>query len=644
MLLTVAVIAAPAAFAQTPGDDEDASASEQRRNERVRGEADAPAASAEAASAPERTETATTRLDAVKDGAYALELRGPRRVRELLARHLDLARFRTQTDIAPVELGRLMAATPAEVRALLEPEGWFEARVDVQRVPAPEGGGVPTIRVEVDPGPPVLVGRLDFQLRGPWSAALDDNDPESERLARRWARLQRGWALPSGRVFTQSGWSDAKNALLIASRSRGYANARYADTLADIDVPKRRADLSVALDSGPLYRLGEVRVEGLQRTPASAALNLRPFELGSVYTEGALLDYQEALQKVGLYEGIAVELDLDAPDPANAVVIARLREAQAQNASFSVGFSSNTGPRFGVEHTHRRFFGRDLVASSKLRFGRDERTASFDLLTYPKEGGVRDLAGVSYEYLDAGGALTVTQRARIGRQRETQRIDRLVTFEYLQTRLETATRSGTDRALWGNVAWSHRDVNNLSFPTRGLIVGAQAGGGAARDADGEQGPFARLQLGATWYRPLVAGWLGQFRGEVAQVVKKETQGVPDALLFRAGGDDSVRGYGYRTLGPVRDGAVVGGPVLATASVEAMHRFTDARGSRWRDWYYAAFVDAGNAADDWNELDPALGYGVGVRWRSPIGPLRVDLAYGERVRSVRLHISVGVSFR
>jgi translocation and assembly module TamA len=131
----------------------------------------------------------------------------------------------------------------------------------------------------------------------------------------------------------------------------------------------------------------------------------------------------------------------------------------------------------------------------------------------------------------------------------------------------------------------------------------------------------------------------QLRGEAGQVFKRDSLGVPDSLLFRAGGDDSVRGYGYRTLGPVRDGAVVGGPVMATASAELMWPLSD----RLRDWYGAVFVDMGNAANTWRGFDLARGYGAGVRWRSPIGPLKADVAYGEATGKVRVHLSVGVSF-
>ncbi|WP_428425426.1 autotransporter assembly complex protein TamA [Methylibium sp.] len=583
-------------------------------------------------------DTGVTTLEAGANAAYRLEVRAPNPLRTLLVRHLDLARFREQADISVVEVGRLIAAAPDQTRSLLEPEGYFNARVEVKRDDDP-AGGPPTVRLRVDPGTPARVGRVQLEIQGPFGDAMNAGDKE---LNTRWQRLTARWPLKTGAPFSQSAWTAAKNTLLANLRTRGYANASLSGTGAEVDAPNNRVRLFVVVDSGPLYRIGEVRVEGLERTPQEAALNVLPFEIGSTYTEKKLLDYQEALQKSGLYEGVAVELDQSPEGADHAIVYAKLRENKVQNATLSVGYSSNTGPRVGIEHTHRRVFGHDLVATTKLKIGRDERTASFDLLTYPQPGGYRNLLGLSADYLDAGGALTQTQRVRVGRTRDSERVDRLYYLEYNRTTLETATARSTDRALLANYEWVHRDVNNLVFPTRGLILSAQGGAGVAYDSDNDRGPFSRLYLQAVWYQQLPGGWLGQLRGEVGQVLKKDSLGIPDSLLFRAGGDDSVRGYGYRTLGPVRDGAVVGGPVLATGSLELAHRLSNSS-PNWRNWYGAVFVDAGNAAQTWDDYDPAIGYGVGVRWRSPIGPLRIDLAYGQQVKAARLHISVGVTF-
>jgi len=112
-----------------------------------------------------------------------------------------------------------------------------------------------------------------------------------------------------------------------------------------------------------------------------------------------------------------------------------------------------------------------------------------------------------------------------------------------------------------------------------------------------------------------------------------------ARLFRAGGDDSVRGYGYRTLGPVVSDVVTSGRTLLTGSLEVARPISP----KYPAFWWAAFIDAGNAADRWRDLHPVVGYGVGLRWRSPVGPLRVDLAYGQEVRQFRVHFSVGIAF-
>ena len=577
-----------------------------------------------------------TTLEAGANRAYRLEVRAPGPLRALLVQHLDLARFREQPDISAVEIGRLVAAAPAQVRALLETEGYFKPEVEVRRVEGDGEATPPTVTVRVVPGPQARIGRLQIEMQGPFAASMDAGD---QALRRRWQRLQARWSLPSGAPFSQKAWTAAKNELLASLRSRGYANASFTGTGAQVDAQTNRVRLFLVLDSGPLYRIGEIRIEGLERTPESAARNVAPFKRGEVYTEKMLLDYQEALQKAGLYDGVAVELDPDPERADQAAVIARLREAPLQSATTSIGYSSNVGPRVGLEYTHRRPFGRDVVASTKLQVARDEKSASLDLATYPDPDGRRNLLSLSAGRLDAGGAPTETQRIRLGRQRDTERLDRLYYLELNRTTVETDERQETSTALFANYEWVRRDVNNVVFPTRGFIWSAQGGAGYAVDSERDHGPFLRLYLQGSWYRALGGRWFSLLRGEAAEVFRQGGLQVPDSLLFRAGGDTSVRGYGHRTLGPVRDGEVVGGAVMATGTAELMRRLSD----RWRDWYLAGFVDAGNAADRWQDIDPAFGYGVGVRWRSPVGPLRVDVAYGERERSARLHLSVGVSF-
>ena len=142
----------------------------------------------------------------------------------------------------------------------------------------------------------------------------------------------------------------------------------------------------------------------------------------------------------------------------------------------------------------------------------------------------------------------------------------------------------------------------------------------------------------TGYRPLGGLWNLQWRLEAGEVFAKSDVTIPDTLLFRAGGQDSVRGYGYRTLGPEVNGVVTSGRMLFTSSVEFARPFSSQIPALWG----AVFIDAGNASNSWNDMRPAIGVGPGIRWRSPVGALRVDLAYGVDDRKWRLEVSLGIA--
>ena len=126
------------------------------------------------------------------------------------------------------------------------------------------------------------------------------------------------------------------------------------------------------------------------------------------------------------------------------------------------------------------------------------------------------------------------------------------------------------------------------------------------------------------------------RGEVGFTAAPSRDGIPQDYLFRAGGSNSVRGYAYQSLGVQEGSATLGGRYLLTLSAEYTHWF-DAR------WGVATFFDAGQAGDDHEVFKLAPGYGMGARWKSPAGPLAVDLAWGQLDKQLRVHFSLAVPF-
>ncbi len=581
----------------------------------------------------------------LEQAEYRVEVQAPAALRALLTTYLDLARFQNAPateGITAAELERLVRAAPAQARSLLETAGYFSADVRVERGPT-QGAAVPLVSVIVEPGPQASVAAFALDVHG----ALDDAARRGDAAAvQELATLRRQWPLQPGNAFRQSTWTDAKNSTIAQLRSRGYAAASWSETHARVDAPDNSVALAVTIDSGPLFLIGEIRIEGLQRYDAEAVRKLATFQPGTPYTEKTLLDFQERVQKVGLFEGAAVELDANPETASAAPVLVKLKELPLQQATAGVGYSANTGPRLTLEHTQRRVFGSRWVAKNKFELGSDLKFWEGELISHPLDGLYRNLVAGAATRLRSANQLLNSWSARVGRTQDTPRIERLYFFELTQGRLEGELIGNSASAAWYNYHWVYRDIDSVLLPTRGLTTSAQAAAGYAQGSqtllgatESARGPFARLYVRMAWYRPLGNSWYATLRGEAGQVFSNSVIGIPETLLFRAGGDDSVRGYAYRTLGPTTAGVVSSGRTLLTASAEIARPISP----RFPAFWWATFVDAGNAADRVSELRPALGYGVGVRWRSPVGPLRVDLAYGQETRKVRAHLSIGIAF-
>ena len=233
----------------------------------------------------------------------------------------------------------------------------------------------------------------------------------------------------------------------------------------------------------------------------------------------------------------------------------------------------------------------------------------------------------------------LSQRLRAGRAQDTRQIEQLAFVEVERAVRSTVSSRTSTFALSTNYHVVLRNLDSVLLPTQGYTLALQGGIGRSHGNASASGWFTRAYGRLTGYRPLGQSWYGQARIELGQVFLPSGVAAPDSQLFRAGGDDSVRGYGYRSLGPLNNGVVGSGPTLLTGSVEVARPFLASMPSLWG----ALFIDAGRASADLGSLKPAWGYGAGVRWRSPVGPLRMDLAWGQEVRKLRLHFSVGIAF-
>jgi translocation and assembly module TamA len=568
---------------------------------------------------------------------YRLEVQAPLPLRDMLSQHLDLARFRdapAREGLTSAELDRLVAQAPEQARALLATQGYFNPLVAVDRLP-PDAAGLPLVRVAVQTGPRTTVQGVQLEFQGDLRQRADAGQPDARALLR---RLDAEWPLKPGEPFGQEAWTDAKNTTLGRLHAGGYPTAVWSATDAAVSRRDNTAALSATAQSGPLFHFGELRIEGLRRYDERVVRNVAPFSPGTPYTEQRLIDLQERLVRTGLFEGAVAEIDTNPQRAAAAPVTVRVQEQPLQKLTLGLGASTDTGVRGSLEHVHRQPFGLRWTTLNKLELGPQRKALTFDYRSYPKSGFRRNLIAGEVERWRGTDEDRDSLRLRLGRAWEDPRLERQVYAEYDNAIVRKPTDSRA-QSLTANVSVNRRDVDSLLLPTKGRAVLLQGAAGYARSSTAESGPVARAYGRVMVFRPLPNQWHATARVEVGQVFARRSVGVPDTLLFRAGGDESVRGYDYRSLGPKVDGVVTSGRSLFTASAEIARPVSQRLPQLWG----AAFVDAGDAAERFSDLHPKVGVGVGVRYRSPVGPLKFDVAYGVDDRKVRVHLSAGMSF-
>lgn len=555
---------------------------------------------------------------------YRLVVDGPNPPANAIRAGLDLARWQTDDEMTPELLELLAREGSSQAREIAAVEGFYDAKVEVtiDRKATPF---VVTVRVE--PGPPVRVSDVRVGVSG---AAM--NDVPLGTLAIKEARD--GWSLRLGETFRQAEWIDAKERAVRTLRRGPYAAARIAHSEARVIPDRQAAELDVEIDSGPRFSIGALEVRGLKRYPTSLVENFNIARRGEPYTEAVMDAYVRRLAASGYFASVQATIDTEAADPDDATV--RVSVIEAPTHRFEGALSYSTDTQFGTRasYTNVNVDGRALQMRVDGRFEIKQQLAKLAFTWPPTASKWLDSVSVGYQRTDFQNNEETGAGVDFQRRGVDERAHRIYRAALLYDRQAPAGASPSSaHAAYLEAGYVVRRVDDLLSPTRGFMADVRAGGGIPGVST--EGFGRVVAQAAAWY-PVDRDTQLAFRAEAGAVLASSREGIPAVLLFRTGGDTTVRGYEYQSLGVPLGDAIVGGRYYAIASVEAI---------RWinETWGVAAFVDAGNAADSLHDLDVAVGYGLGARVRTPIGPFRLDVAYGEAVRKWRLHFSVGLTF-
>ena len=577
-----------------------------------------------------------------KRDAFTVDVRGPEAVRDYLRLHLEIQRYRELDDLGATEISRLMVAAEANARELLGTLGYFTPTLTLELNETPQGEKAPReIVINVSPGELTKVSNVQISYAGP---IADDPAAESQRDTIRTA-----WVLRAGQPFTQQAWDDAKTTALRSLTARRFPTGSIAISRAEVDADRSEARLSVTYQSGPAYKFGPLVLRGIQRYDPDGARRIARLPSGQDYDQQKLLDAQQRLASSGYYDSVFLTLDTDSGNPLAAPVIAQLREAPLQKVVLGVGFTTDNGPRLSIDHIHNQVPLLGWRAVSRLSVDNDIKSLSTELKAIPDDHGWRWFAGAELKSEQSGSYVVDSGRLRGGRSKSGDHIDRsyFLQYDYAQNRGINAPPSAS--AVTANWGWTGRYFDDNSAPSRGYGLALEVAAGYT--LTGEQVPFTRtyarwlgvLPLGSAEDKELRARRSRlQLRVEAGAVSAKDSAQIPSTLMFLTGGDTTVRGYSYKQIGTVRaDGTTVAGRYLGVASVEWQRPFV--YNNKLTEWESVVFVDAGAVADKPGELKPKVGVGVGARWRSPVGPVQADLAYGVDSKKFRLHLRLGFTF-
>lgn len=543
------------------------------------------------------------------------------RIEALLKAHLTIHEALDNPRLDQAEWLRLIQKTPQDAQGLLATEGYFSPDIRLETSTQNEAVFVITLNTRT------TVSETNLTFKGEVSNATTDQPPSVESL-------QQSWRLPDGKPFTQQAWSEAKGSILTTLLSERYPNAKLEKSQAIIDPNTHQAALSLTFDSGKSVRLGKLQIKGLNHYPPALVNNINPIKPGDVYQQSTLLQFQSTLQETGKFNRVSVSAATQTlSEDGLADVIVDVQEREQKSVSIGVGGSTNTGARVVLNYTDRNLFQRGLLWDTSLRLEQRLQAATSNIAFMTDAKGYRDSINNSVVRTNVEGQITTAINNGVKRTWGNRSFEQFVganlLYEFLTIDGESTEFNKAATFAYG---LNLRKLDNDLIPTKGVIFSSQFQvAPIERLSDGR---FLQSQAKLQGFYPL--GEKTQFLGRLEVGLVSGSMSVPATYLFRAGGDQSVRGYAFQSLGIKEGDAILGGRVLLTGSTEIVQWLTSS-------WGAAAFVDFGNAANDWRDYEPAYGYGLGVRWRSPVGPVGADIAYGEETKDYRLHFNLGVSF-
>jgi translocation and assembly module TamA len=513
------------------------------------------------------------------------------------------------------------------IRDALGTQGYFSPsiqRMVDDTIPEDEA---PPLNITIAPGVQSKVISVDIEF---------DGEINKDEFTARRERLKTLWLLGVNQPFNQSDWSASKDNLLRDLLAKDFAAATLSESLANVDPENNTVALSVVYDSGPVFTFGELQIEGLTKYPKDLVSRYNTIRPGDRYEQERLLRLLSDLQGTTYFSAVDVKIDADDRQPRNVPIDITVMESDSKRLGFGAGYSSNTGFRTEATYQYNNLFDRAYSLVTGVRLEQKRQSAYADLFLPPSKRGITDSVGVAFDHQEISNL--EVDRSSVGAIREFNKGNneyRLGLNFQLEERRALGVNFGQTQALVASSSWMRNAVDSRLNPTEGYIVFSQLAVASEQFASDQD--FIRLYSRAQKFWSPSRENLFSARFEAGTVVASARRDIPQDYLFRAGGTNSLRGFDFLDLGVIDQGILVGGRRLMIGSLEY---------TRWFDGGplgAAVFTDVGDVSDNWSDFDPKPAIGVGVRYKTPAGPIAFDVAKAADQDNLRIHFALGVAF-
>lgn len=533
-------------------------------------------------------------------------------------------------DVSEAQVRRLYERADGQVATALQPYGYYDAHATGK---LEHTGKDWRVTLHVVPGEPVNVSSVDVKLDAT-AVALGP-----VRAARRAIDKLNGQRLDD------DNYDSARDALSGALTANGYLDARMTVHRVDVNRGEHSAAIHLAWEVGRRYRYGQIHFVGSQFQEGFLQRYVS-FKPGDYFDQAQLLKLQQTLSGADYFSVVNVIPQLESAKDGIVDIDVELSPAKRTiyTAGLFVGTDTGIGVRGGVEQRWINKYGHkwknDVVLAQRLKMLSTQ-------YTIPLPGDNQRSLNYGATYRDSD---TVTSQSKtlelIANESElwhdwvrTVGVHALTgTFDVGKTPDEPESTLGVEHGsstlVYAEGSLTRKQADNFDFVRRGWSLSFDARSTAGDFLSSAR--FSQITVDGKWIRAFWGNNRLVLHGTVGRIWTDNFDALPPQLRFFAGGDQSIRGYPYQALGPENSyGRVVGGDSLVLASATLEHYFTPR-------WGIATFVDAGNAFNGTN-VQAKIGTGIGVRWRSPVGLIRVDIGTpinDAQRHGVELHLVIG----